>query len=232
MTVRVVVADDQPLIRAGLRGIIESEPGFTVVAEAADGEQAVAAAKRDDVDVVLMDLGMPVVDGVEAILRIRADPASAGVPVLVLTTFETEDDVLAAVSAGANGYLGKQVEPDSLLNALMVVARGETLLSAGALAALAAQLRPSQPSFAATSSSASTRSTPSSDVLAVLTEREREVALLVAKGLSNNEIGRRLFISPATAKTHVNRAMSKLGARDRAQLVVVVHSSGAVPPTP
>ncbi|GAA3384099.1 response regulator transcription factor [Cryptosporangium minutisporangium] len=213
--VRVLVADDQPLIRAGLRGVLESQPDISVVGEAADGAEAVTAARAGGVDVVLMDLRMPGVDGIEATRQLTADPGdSPGVAVLVLTTFEGEHDVLAAVAAGARGYLGKDADPESLLDAVRVVARGQTLLSPRAMAALSAGVTPPAPP--ATSPSA----------LDSLTEREREVALLVAQGLTNDQIARRLVISPFTAKTHVNRAMSKIGARDRAGLVVAVHAAG------
>ncbi|SDG70542.1 DNA-binding response regulator, NarL/FixJ family, contains REC and HTH domains [Lentzea fradiae] len=214
--VRVLVVDDQALIRAGLRGVLESESGVTVVGEAGDGDTAVRRVREGGVDVVLMDLRMPHVDGVEATRRLTADPgASSGVAVLVLTTFETDEHVLSAVAAGARGYLGKDSTPEALVDAVRVVARGETLLSARAMTALAAH------ATRAVSPPAPPRSS-----LAPLTDREREVVLLVARGLSNDEIALRLVISPLTAKTHVNRAMTKLGARDRAALVVTVHSSG------
>lgn len=214
--VRVLVVDDQALIRAGLRGVLESESGFTVVGEAGDGEAAVRRVRDGGVDVVLMDLRMPHVDGVEATRRLTADPgASSGVAVLVLTTFETDEHVLSAVAAGARGYLGKDSTPEALVDAVRVVARGETLLSARAMTALAAH------ATRAVSAPAPPRSS-----LDPLTDREREVVLLVARGLSNDEIALHLVISPLTAKTHVNRAMTKLGARDRAALVVIVHSSG------
>ncbi|WP_329791904.1 response regulator transcription factor [Lentzea sp. DG1S-22] len=212
--VRVLVVDDQALIRAGLRGVLESEPGITVVDEAADGDAAVRRVRQGGVDVVLMDLRMPRVDGVEATRRLTADPgASRGVAVLVLTTFETDEHVLSAVAAGARGYLGKDSAPESLIDAVRVVARGETFLSARAMTTLASRTTIAPPE-------------PPRSSLDVLTDREREVVLLVARGLTNEQIAARLVISPLTAKTHVNRAMTKLGARDRAALVVTVHTSG------
>lgn len=212
--VRVLVVDDQALIRAGLRGVLESEPGIIVVDEASDGDAAVRRVRRGGVDVVLMDLRMPRVDGVEATRRLSADPgASRGVAVLVLTTFETDEHVLSAVAAGARGYLGKDSAPESLIDAVRVVARGETFLSARAMTTLASRTAVAPPE-------------PPRSSLDVLTDREREVVLLVARGLTNEQIAARLVISPLTAKTHVNRAMTKLGARDRAALVVTVHTSG------
>ncbi|NGY65312.1 response regulator transcription factor [Lentzea sp. NEAU-D13] len=212
--VRVLVVDDQALIRAGLRGVLESEPGIIVVDEASDGDAAMRRVRRGGVDVVLMDLRMPRVDGVEATRRLSADPgASRGVAVLVLTTFETDEHVLSAVAAGARGYLGKDSAPESLIDAVRVVARGETFLSARAMTTLASRTAVAPPE-------------PPRSSLDVLTDREREVVLLVARGLTNEQIAARLVISPLTAKTHVNRAMTKLGARDRAALVVTVHTSG------
>ncbi|MEV8443410.1 response regulator transcription factor [Actinosynnema sp. NPDC051121] len=214
--VRVLVVDDQALIRAGLRGVLESEPGITVVGEAADGDGAVRRVREGGIDVVLMDLRMPRVDGVEATRRLTADPgASRGAAVLVLTTFETDEHVLSAVAAGARGYLGKDSPPEALIDAVRVVARGETLLSARAMTTLAAQ-----------ATRAVAPPPPPRSSLDPLTDREREVVLLVARGLSNDQIAARLVISPLTAKTHVNRSMTKLGVRDRAALVVTVHASG------
>lgn len=214
--VRVLVVDDQALIRAGLRGVLESEPGITVVDEASDGDAAVRRVRQGGVDIVLMDLRMPRVDGVEATRRLTADPgASRGVAVLVLTTFETDEHVLSAVAAGARGYLGKDSAPESLIDAVRVVARGETFLSARAMTTLASR-----------TAQAVAPPEPPRSTLDVLTDREREVVLLVARGLTNEQIAARLVISPLTAKTHVNRAMTKLGARDRAALVVTVHTSG------
>ncbi|MCA2215330.1 response regulator [Jidongwangia harbinensis] len=220
--VRVLVADDQTLLRAGLRGICESEPGIVVAGEAADGAAAVAAVRAGGIDVVLMDLRMPGMDGVEATRQLTADPgASAGVAVLVLTTFETDEHVLDAVAAGARGYLGKDADPEVLLDGIRTVARGQTLLSPRAMAVLAAR---------AGGPSRTVAMPDPPPALATLTDREREVATLVARGLSNAEIARHLVISPLTAKTHVNRAMAKLGVRDRAALVVAVYAADVPPP--
>ncbi|MCM4077947.1 MULTISPECIES: response regulator [Paractinoplanes] len=219
MTIRVLLADDQALIRAGFRMIIDAEPGFEVVAEAADGREALGLARTTRADVILMDIRMPRMDGLEATRLIGADDNLAGVRVLVLTTFENDDNVVLALQAGASGFLGKSVEPEDLLNAIRVVADGEALLSPRATRALVARfldhLRPDGPRAPA---------------LDDLTDREREVLVLVAHGLSNNEIAVRLHMSPLTAKTHVNRAMTKLGVRDRAQLVVLAYQCGVVRP--
>ncbi|MEV6301197.1 response regulator transcription factor [Actinoplanes sp. NPDC051861] len=219
MTIRVLLADDQALIRAGFRMIIDSEPGFEVVAEAADGREALGLARTTCADVVLMDIRMPNMDGLEATRRIGADDDLAGVRVLVLTTFENDDNVVLALQAGASGFLGKSVAPEDLLHAIRVVAGGEALLSPRATRALVGRfldhLRPEA---------------PPAPVLDGLTEREREVLVLVAHGLSNTDIAGRLHVSPLTAKTHVNRTMTKLGVRDRAQLVVIAYQCGLVRP--
>jgi DNA-binding NarL/FixJ family response regulator len=218
--VRVLLADDQTLIRVGLRGILETEPGIVVVGEVADGAAAVRAVRAGGVDVVLMDLRMPSTDGIEATRLIIADAgASPQVAVLVLTTFETEADVLSAVAAGARGYLGKDADPETLVDAIRVVARGHSLLSPQAMAVLAGR------------ATAPVAVRPAAH-LAVLTDREREIVGLVASGLSNDDIAHLLSISPLTAKTHVNRAMSKLGTRDRAGLILAVYGTGGpgVPP--
>ncbi|MFD2422643.1 response regulator transcription factor [Amycolatopsis pigmentata] len=223
LPIRVLLADDQSLIRMGLRGVLESEPGFTVVGEAGDGAAAVQAVRAGDVDIVLMDLRMPGVDGIEATRQLTADPgASPGVAILVLTTFETDEYVLRALTAGARGYLGKDADPEVLLAAIRVVARGSTLLSPRATRALIAR--------AITPGALDPRA---AEALATLTGREREIAGLAARGLTNGEIAERLVISPFTVKTHINRAMAKLGARDRAALVIALHAGGAVeiPPT-
>ncbi|MEU8821228.1 response regulator transcription factor [Actinoplanes sp. NPDC048796] len=208
MSVRVLITDDQALIRAGLRGILESEPGIEVAGEAADGAAAVEAVRAGGVDVVLMDLRMPVMDGLEATRRIAAEP---GVAVLVLTTFENDANVLDAVAAGARGYLGKDADPETVVDAVRLAARGQTLLSPKAMAALASRAHlPSVPPQAPDLPGAG------------LTDREREVVRLVATGMTNDDIAARFTISPLTVKTHVNRAMAKLGVRDRAALVVAV----------
>ncbi|MGA5299152.1 response regulator [Nucisporomicrobium flavum] len=218
MSIRVLLADDQALIRAGFKMIIDSEPGFQVVAEAADGREAVDLARTARADVVLMDIRMPRMDGLEATRRIGADDNLAGVRVLVLTTFENDDNVVLALQAGASGFLGKSVEPEDLLHAIRVVAGGEALLSPKATRGLVSRFL------------TSLRPEPggSSRALDLLTEREREILVLVAHGLSNDDIAERLHLSPLTAKTHVNRAMTKLNARDRAQLVVLAYQNGLV----
>ncbi len=220
MTVRVVVADDQALVRAGFRVLVDSAPDLAVVGEAATGREAVALARSARADVVLMDIRMPDLDGLAATARITEDEDLAGVRVLILTTFEIDEYVFAALRAGASGFLGKGVGPQALLDAIRVIARGDALLSPIATRSLIARLV-AQPDDLPSSSSVA-------GVLDVLTSREREVLVLVAGGLSNEEIAERLYLSPLTAKTHVNRAMVKLGARDRAQLVVIAYESGLV----
>ena len=219
MTIRVVLADDQALIRAGFQVLIDSAPDLEVVAQAADGAAAVAAVAATGADVVLMDIRMPGVDGLEATRRITADEALAGVRVLVLTTFELDEYVFQALQAGASGFLGKGVEPAELLDAIRTVAQGDALLSPRATQALIARFL-AQPHAL----------TDAAGRLDVLTHREREVVGLVGTGLSNDDIAARLSVSPLTAKTHVNRAMAKLGVRDRAQLVVLAYQSGLVRP--
>jgi DNA-binding NarL/FixJ family response regulator len=218
--IRVVIADDQPLIRAGLRGILELEGDLQVVGEAANGRRAVQQARDLAVDVVLMDIRMPEMDGIAATAEICANPAMAGVRVLVLTTFETDEHVLAALRAGASGFLGKGAQPEAVIEAIRIVARGDALLSPAATRSLVERvLREPQCEHG-----------PGRERLLVtvegLTEREREVLLQVAEGLSNDGIADRLAISSHTVKTHVNRAMMKLGAHDRAQLVVIAYESG------
>jgi DNA-binding NarL/FixJ family response regulator len=219
MTIRVVIADDQALIRAGFRVLIDGSVGLSVVGEAGTGEEAIALAKSERADVVLMDIRMPGLDGLEATRRISADEDLAGVKILVLTTFEVDEYVYLALRAGASGFLGKGVEPEDLLGAIRLVAAGESLLSPAATRSLIA-------SFLAQPSRIAVAGAPSQ--LARLTERERELVALVAEGLSNDEIAERLVISPLTVKTHVNRAMTKLELRDRAQLVVAAYQSGLV----
>ncbi|MFI6165060.1 response regulator [Micromonospora haikouensis] len=215
----VVIADDQALIRAGFAALVGSAADMTVVAEAGDGEQAYAAARRHRPDVVLMDIRMPGTDGLSATQLITGDAELAGVRVLVLTTFEADEYVLAALRSGASGFLGKGVEPAELLDAIRVVAAGDALLSPKATKSLISRFLAAPVDGADAAVSAE---------LDVLTEREREIVALVARGLSNDEIAARLYVSPFTAKTHVNRAMAKLGARDRAQLVVIAYQSGLV----
>ncbi len=225
MTIRVLLADDQALIRGGFAALIDSADDLAVVGEAIDGADAVRQTRALRPDVVLMDIRMPGVDGLTACEQITADPALAAVKVLVLTTFEQDDYVLGALQAGASGFLGKGASPTQLLDAIRVIARGESLLSPRATRvvieralAASAGLGPGTPADG------------SGPDLTVLTQREREIVTLVAGGLSNDEIAGRLFLSPLTAKTHVNRAMAKLGARDRAQLVVLAYRAGLVRP--
>jgi DNA-binding NarL/FixJ family response regulator len=206
--IRVLLADDQALIRAGFRVLLEAAGDVTVVGEAVNGAQAVDLARAERADVVLMDIRMPDVDGLEATRRIAADDDLAGVKVVILTTFESDEYVYQALRAGASGFLVKDTEPEDLIRAVRVVARGEALLSPSVTRRLITSL-------AAAPQRAPSAPNPS---LSRLTEREREVLSLVAEGLSNEEIAGRLFLSPLTTKTHVSRIMTKLDARDRAQL--------------
>ena len=219
MTIRVLLADDQALLRATFALLLDSTPDIKVVAEAANGIEAVEKASSG-VDVVVMDIRMPEMDGIEATRLITADPALAAVHVLVLTTFETDDLIMAALRAGAAGYIGKGIEPPDLLDAIRTVAAGESLLSPTAATAVIRR--------ALAGPAGSPRRTWESRGLADLTAREREITTLVGSGLSNQEIAAQLFISVATAKTHVNRAMLKTGARDRAQLVIVAYENKLV----
>jgi DNA-binding NarL/FixJ family response regulator len=214
--IRVLLADDQQLIRAGFRALLAAEDDIEVVAEAADGHQAVALAAEHRPDVVLMDVQMPSLDGIEATRRIAADPALAAVRVVMLTNYGLDEYMFAALRAGASGFLVKDIELVELLRGVRVAARGDALLAPGALRALIDEFvaRPPEPY-------------PTADP-GVLTNREREVVRLVARGLSNEEIAAHLVISQTTAKTHVSRAMTKLGARDRAQVVVYAYESGLV----
>jgi DNA-binding NarL/FixJ family response regulator len=218
VTIRVLLADDQALIRGGFRVLIDSAPDLEVVGEAATGREAVDLARSTRADVVVMDVRMPEMDGLEATRAICADENLAGVRVLVVTTFEIDEYVVQALRAGASGFVGKGVEPHELLAAIRTVAVGDALLSAKATRGLITSFL-AQPTGGPVATSAQ---------LALLTEREREVVVLVAYGLSNDDIAERLFVSPLTAKTHVNRAMMKLGARDRAQVVVIAYQSGLV----
>jgi len=219
--IRVLLADDQALIRAGFRVLLEAAGDFEVVGEATDGAEAVNLARRERADVVLMDIRMPGVDGVEATRRIAADDDLAGVKVIILTTFESDEYVYQAIRAGASGFLVKDSEPAELIQAVRVVARGDALLSPGVTRRLITDLA-SRPERSA--------SPVTGTALDPLTAREREVLALVAAGLSNDEIAARLHLSPLTAKTHVSRIMTKLSARDRAQLVVIAYESALVVP--
>ncbi|MFF0432579.1 response regulator [Streptomyces sp. NPDC004327] len=224
--IRVLLADDQALLRSAFKVLVNSEPDMEVVAEAADGAEAVARARDERPDVVLMDIRMPGTDGLAATRLITADPELAAVRIVMLTTFEVDEYVVQSLRAGASGFLGKGAEPEELLGAIRIAHGGEALLSPAATKGLIARFlaqgggadpdRETAPSYA--------------ERLAALTAREREVLVLVAGGHSNDEIAERLDVSPLTVKTHVNRTMAKLGARDRAQLVVTAYESGLVRP--
>ena len=216
MTIRVLLADDQALLRATFRLLLDSTADIQVVGEAANGAEAVEKASGG-VDVIVMDIRMPGMDGIEATRLITADPTLSGVHVLVLTTFETDDLIMAALRAGAAGYIGKGIEPPALLDAIRTVAAGESLLSPAAATAVIRRALESPPP----------RARESRD-LSDLTARELQIVAMVGAGLSNTEIAAELFISVATAKTHINRAMTKTGARDRAQLVIVAYENRLV----
>ena len=215
----VLLADDQPLVRAGFRMILESAADIAVVAEAGDGDAAYDLARTHRPDVVLMDIRMPGSDGLAATRRITADAELAATRIVILTTFELDEYVFEALRSGASGFLVKHTQPEDLLRAVREVAKGEALLSPSVTRRLIAEFATRTPS-----------PTAAPPALAALTEREREVVGLVARGLTNDEIAADLVLSPATARTHVSRAMVKLGARDRAQLVVFAYQSGLVRP--
>ncbi|HEX5199108.1 MAG TPA: response regulator transcription factor [Actinoplanes sp.] len=212
--IRVLLVDDQPLIRSGFRALLEVEDDIEVVAEASDGRDGLALARRHRPDIALIDIQMPVVDGIEATRRIAADPELAGVHVVILTNYGLDEYVFNALRAGAAGFLVKDIEPEDFLHAIRVAARGAALLAPSITRKLIDRYVTQPP-----------RADPGV-ALRELTNREREAVALVAQGLSNNEIAGRMVISPTTAKTHVNRAMTKLRARDRAQLVVLAYQSG------
>jgi DNA-binding NarL/FixJ family response regulator len=214
--VRVALVDDQALMRAGFRALLDAEDGIEVVGEAADGEEGVALVRAQVPDVALVDVQMPVMSGIEATRRIAADPALAPVRVVILTNYGLDEYVFEALRAGASGFLLKDTEPADLLQAIDVVAHGEALLSPSVTRTLIGEFVARPPD----------RTTAPG--LDSLTRREREVTALAARGLSNEEIAAHMVISPLTAKTHISRAMTKLGARDRAQLVVFAYESGLV----
>jgi len=246
MTISVAVADDQALVRVGFCGIIAATPGFSVVGEAANGAEAVAVARAAKPDIVLMDVRMPVLDGIEATRQITASPQSAGVRVIILTTFDLDEYVFAALRAGASGFLLKDTLPADLLTAIRVVAAGEALLAPSVTRRLISEFArtpaPARGSAGAMASSPSAAPAPApqaplappataADRMAqLLTERECEVLRLVATGMSNAEIADQLYISPATAKTHVAHLLTKLDARDRVQLVIIAYQAGLTAP--
>lgn len=216
--IRVVVADDQALIRGGFRALLDAEPDIAVVGEAAGGDEVLVVVRRERPDVVLMDIRMPGGDGLAATEAIVADPTLEATRIIVVTTFELDEYVAQAIRAGASGFLVKDTEPAELIRAVRVVASGDALLSPGVTRRLLTQV-------------AGAIAAPLDDsVIAGLTEREREVLGLVGRGLTNEEIGAALFLSPLTAKTHVSRIMSKLAARDRVRLVVIAYETGLVSP--
>ncbi|GAA4610720.1 response regulator transcription factor [Actinoallomurus liliacearum] len=223
MTIRVLLADDQALLRATFRMLIDSCADLEVVGEAADGQEAIDLTRAERPDVVVMDIRMPGTDGLTATAAICGDPGLSGTRVLILTTFENDEYVAQAIRAGASGFLGKDVLPDQLLAAIRTVASGDALLSPLAIRALITRFL--------TSPEPGVRTAPP-ERLAALTAREREVMALAAEGLSNGEIAEGLVVSPLTVRTHLHRAMAKLDARDRAQLVVIAYQSGLVRPGP
>ena len=225
MTIRVLVADDQTLVRAGFRALLDSEEGIEVVGEAVDGADAVAQARATRPDVVLMDIRMPKLDGLDATARIVADPNLSGTKVLVLTTFELDEYVFGALRAGASGFLLKDVDPVALIDAVRLVADGQGLLAPAVTRRLIEAFVAASPSDEPDGSAAA----PTAErQLPELTPREREVLTLVGRGMTNHEIAEHLVLSPLTAKTHVSRLFTKLGARDRAQLVVLAYEAGLV----
>ncbi|MER8095098.1 response regulator transcription factor [Streptomyces goshikiensis] len=216
--IRVLLADDQQLVRAGFRALLDAQPGIEVAGEAADGAEALRLVRALRPDIALMDIRMPGLDGLAATRAITGDPALTSVKVVMLTTFDLDEYVFEAIRSGASGFLVKDTEPEELLRAVRAVVEGDALLSPGVTRRLIAE-------FAARS-----KAPAAAAGLERLTDREREVMALVGLGMSNEEIARRLVVSPLTAKTHVSRTMIKLGARDRAQLVVLAYESGLVRP--
>jgi DNA-binding NarL/FixJ family response regulator len=216
--IRVLLVDDQPLLRSGFRALLEVEDDIEVVAEASNGEEGLELARRHLPDIALVDIQMPVLDGIEVTRRIAADPALAGVHVVILTNYGLDEYVFNALRAGAAGFLVKDIEPEDFLHAVRVAARGDALLAPSITRKLINRYVAAAP-----------HATADAD-LEWLTNREREAVVLVARGLSNEQIAQRMVISPLTAKTHINRAMAKLHARDRAQLVIIAYESGLVSP--
>jgi DNA-binding NarL/FixJ family response regulator len=218
--IKVLLADDEGLVRSGFRVLLDLEEDITVVGEATNGAEAVERALTTRPDVILMDIRMPKLDGIQATVQITRTRGLEQVRVLILTTYDTDENVFEALQAGASGFLLKDAGPAELLHAVRVIAAGEALLAPRITRRLISQFTERRTA----SRTAATR-------LAVLTDREREVLALVGKGLSNQEIGAELFLSPATARTHISHAMAKLGARDRAQLVVIAYRTGLVSPS-
>lgn len=215
--IKVLLVDDEELVRSGFRLLLELEDGIEVVGEASNGAEAVDRARATRPDVIVMDIRMPVVDGIRATAEIAGTRGLEGTRILILTTYETDDYVFEALAAGASGFLLKDAGPAELLHAIRVIAGGEALLAPRITRRLISQVTVARKAYAA-----------AEERLAVLTQREREVLALVGRGLSNDEIGAELYLSPATARTHVSNAMGKLGARDRAQLVVIAYETGLV----
>jgi DNA-binding NarL/FixJ family response regulator len=226
VTIEVAVADDQALVRAGFCGIIAATPGMVVVGEAANGTEAIEVAGRARPDVMLMDVRMPVLDGIEATRRITTSRETAGVRIIILTTFDLDEYVFAALRAGASGFLLKDTVPADLLTAIRVVSAGEALLAPSVTRRLISEFSRTPVPAPPRAVAAGPQCGPAADVTRLLTEREYEVLRLVASGLSNAEIAERLCISPATAKTHVAHLLTKLDARDRVQLVITAYQAG------
>lgn len=220
MTIRVVIADDQPLLRSALANLFGAEPDLELVGQASNGNEAVALARQARADVVVMDIRMPEMNGIDATAAIAADETLAGVRVLILTTFEVEENVIAALRAGASGFLAKDAQPGDIVQAVRTVAAGESLLSPMATRAIVARVL-SQPD----------RTPAPAAALEVLTARELEVLELVAQGMSNDEIAGALVVSPLTVKTHVSRILTKTDSRDRAQLVALAYETGLITPS-